>query len=306
MTERGGERPGGLVTDGSREPLLLVGPVTVDYIGGQRMTGGGVTYGAAVAAAFGIRARILTIAGPDADLTPLEGHDVEVVRDEHTVTFVFEPSEQGRVMRVPEQPTRPLSADDLPAAWRTPSTLMVTPLVSGDVDTASFVPIAEQAERVGVITQGLQRQLRDTVVELTAPVDISLVRTCSDSYTFFRSRREAAQWSDELTGSALERGARLVTTLGAEGAELRRGEERVLVPAAPSGPEVDATGAGDVFATALILALDEGEQAAAQIAAAFAAASVERLGPAPLPSLSEIRRRIAGMPASAAQRGASG
>ena len=60
----------------------------------------------------------------------------------------------------------------------------------------------------------------------------------------------------------------------------------------PTNTEVDSTGAGDVFATALILALDQGEQAAARIAAAFAAASVEQVGPAPLPDLETIMGRL--------------
>lgn len=282
------------MTTRSPQPLLLVGPVTVDQIGGQRMTGGAVTYGAQVAAAFGIRARILTIAGPDADLGPLEGHDVEVVEDAHSVTFVFEQRADGRAMRVPEQPSRPLTANDLPSDWREPGTLMVAPLIDGDVDVASFESVAAASSRVGVITQGLQRRLDEEYrVEIVAPLSYSLVHNCSHSYTLFRSQREAALWPSAESERALSRGARLVTTLGSRGAELVTGDGRLQVEAFPTTREVDATGAGDVFATALILALDEGEQAAAQIAAAFAAASVEQIGPAPLPNLSEIERRLA-------------
>jgi sugar/nucleoside kinase (ribokinase family) len=55
---------------------------------------------------------------------------------------------------------------------------------------------------------------------------------------------------------------------------------------------VDTTGAGDVFATAFILALGEGEATAARLAAAYAAAKVEVVGPAPLPDRSTIERRL--------------
>ena len=281
------------MTSGPPLPLLLVGPITVDHIGGQRMPGGAVAYGATVASAFGIRARILTIAGPEADLSPLEGHDVQLVEDRATVTFVFEPSEHGRQMRVPERPSRPLSANDLPEDWRSPAMLLLAPLIQGDVDMPSFEAVATSAKRVGVMTQGLQRELQDKEVVITAPHDYSFVLTSSHLYTFFRSAREAALWTDEQTTLALERGARLVTTRGSAGAELRRGEQRIEVDAFPIDNSADATGAGDVFATALILALDKGEQAAAQIAAAFAAASVEQVGPAPLPDLAEIERRVA-------------
>jgi len=278
---------------GPPTPLLLVGPVTMDHIAGKRLPGGGVAYGARVAAAFGIRARILTIAAPDADLSALEGHDVHVVDDAHTVTFMFEPSAAGRVMRVPEQPSRPLAASDLPAAWADSKTLMVAPLIEGDVDLDSFTSISRTASRVGVIAQGLQRHLiRDHFVDITPPRDSSFVRSCSTAFTFFRSQREAALWTEDQRASALARGARLVTTRGQLGATIETAEGRLEVPAFPVAHEVDTTGAGDVFATALILALDEGDEAATELAAAFAAASVEQIGPASLPTLSEIRRRL--------------
>lgn len=280
------------MTSGPPLPLLLVGPITVDYIDGQSVPGGGVSYGAAVATAFGIRARILTIAGPDADLSPLEGHDVHLVEDSASVTFVFDPNAEVRTMRVLQQPSRALSAADLPEDWRTPGTMMIAPLIEGDLDVGSFAPVASAAGRVGVLMQGVQRQLHDGIVEIVSPLDPSLVRTCSHLYSFFRSEREASLWTQEQTNGALQRGARLVTTRGRNGAEVRRGERRLEVEPFPPNAEVDATGAGDVFATALILALDQGEQAAARIAAAFAAASVERVGPAPLPDLETIMGRL--------------
>lgn len=274
-------------------PLLLVGPITIDHIAGRQQPGGPVSYGAAVATAFGVRARILTIAGPEADLSPLTGHDVEVVQDRGTVTFAFTDGPDGRAMRVPEQPSRPLAASDLPNDWRTSTTLMIAPLIRGDVDVDSFASVARSASRVGVVMQGLQRELVGDEVRITSPRDSSLVRACSRSYSFFRSRREAQQWTDEQTEAVAKCGATLITTLGADGAEIRRGEHVLPVDPFPLTAEGDSTGAGDVFATALILALDEGEQAAAQIAAAFAAASVEQVGPQPLPTLSEIKQRIA-------------
>jgi len=281
------------VTVGPATPLLLVGPVTVDRIQGKRMPGGAVSYGAQVATAFGLRARILTIAGPNADLSPLEEHDVEVVGDPYTVTFEFSDSGAGRAMRVPEQPSRSLSAHDLPPEWETPGTVMISTLIRGDLDIDSFQPVASSAAAVGFISQGAQRELADDYeVRLVPPLDTSLVRSCSHSYSLFRSAREAALWPESLHASTRAAGARLVTTRGADGALIESDHGKTDVPVFPSASVVDATGAGDVFATALILALDEGEQAAAQIAAAFAAASVERIGPAPLPTLSEIKRRI--------------
>ena len=297
------------MTDRAATSLLLVGAVTVDTIDGEQMPGGAVAYGAQVAAAFGIRAQILTIAGPDADLSPLDSHDVHVIDDAYSVTFAFEPSDGERLMRVPTQPSRPLSADDLPDDWSHPGAMLIAPLVRGDIDIDSFSVVAEAADQVGMITQGLQRQLDDEhVVEVTVLPGLSFVRTCSHLYSCFRSTREAGFWTREQTETMLSQGARLVTTRGEDGAVLERDGVRLEVPAFPIEHEADTTGAGDVFATALILALDQGEQAAARIAAAFAAASVEQIGPAPLPMLSEIMRRLSAAESSAeaTERGASG
>jgi hypothetical protein len=280
------------VTDGPPLPLLLVGPVTMDVIDGKRIAGGPVSYGARVASAFGIRAQILTIAGDDADLSPLEGHDVHVVKNSHTLTFEIDDRPAGREMRVPHQPSRAAAASDLPRGWRTPRTVIVAPLLRDDIDVESLAPVAKQAERCGILTQGLQRTFDSGgVMGLAGPLRNSLMHDCSRSYSFFRSAREASFWTAEQLAHTRSCGARVVTTRGPEGA-LVEGTERFEVGAFPVSAAVDATGAGDVFATALILALDEGERVAAEIAAAFAAASVEQIGPAPLPSLSEIKRRL--------------
>ena len=85
-----------------------------------------------------------------------------------------------------------------------------------------------------------------------------------------------------------------------EGAEIRThaGDAEVVrhIPALPA-QVVDATGAGDVFATALILAMRAGDDVAGRLAAACAAACVERPGSAPLPTRAELITRAGLQPA---------
>jgi sugar/nucleoside kinase (ribokinase family) len=64
-------------------------------------------------------------------------------------------------------------------------------------------------------------------------------------------------------------------------------------PITPFAPEIDATGTGDIFAFAFILALHEGHATVSRFTAAFAATSVATFGPSPLPLRAEIERRLA-------------
>lgn len=88
----------------------------------------------------------------------------------------------------------------------------------------------------------------------------------------------------------------LVVTLGAKGAVVCKGIERVAAIAAVSVSAVDTTGAGDTFCGALSAALARGEDLveAARFATVAASISVERRGAVPsIPSLAEIRARAA-------------
>lgn len=65
------------------QPSLATG-ITLPSDGLQ---GGAISYAAAVASAYGIRACVVTAAGPDADLSVFRGHDLHVVPTNHTLTF---------------------------------------------------------------------------------------------------------------------------------------------------------------------------------------------------------------------------
>lgn len=68
-----------------------MGNATVDLFddkGGQKaLPGGAVSYAAAVATAYGIKACIVTAAGPDVDLSVFRGHEVHVIQSQATLTF---------------------------------------------------------------------------------------------------------------------------------------------------------------------------------------------------------------------------
>ena len=51
------------------------------------MQGGAISYAAAVATAFGVKACIVTAASSDANLTVFEGHELYIVSTQDTLTF---------------------------------------------------------------------------------------------------------------------------------------------------------------------------------------------------------------------------
>lgn len=97
---------------------------------------------------------------------------------------------------------------------------------------------------------------------------------------------------DALVDFCLGLGAKTVALkLGAEGALVADGEVRVRVPPHPCKP-VDATGAGDTFAGALLARIVAGDElpAAARYAAVAAALSTEGYGAvAPIPTAEQVR-----------------
>ncbi|MEX2446001.1 MAG: PfkB family carbohydrate kinase [Dehalococcoidia bacterium] len=292
------------------EPVLIVGPATVDVLSDARQAGGAVCYAARVATALGVHAHVLTIAGDDADLGPLEGHTVATVRSEHTLVYEHHLDGGTRRMRLLARPDRPLRATDLPPAWPAPRTVLLAPLLPDDVDVGSFLDASTSAppREVGLLAQGLQRVLdADGVVEALGEPAAALTAAAQPDVSVFLSAEESAGWPDGALDALVGRARRVVRTLGAAGAEVRDAAGLRRVPAAPAGAVVDPTGAGDVFATAFILAVSAGEhEIAGRLAAVCAAANVERRGPAPLPPRAELEARASRLAGAAGDRGAQG
>lgn len=138
---------GGGAADGesTRAPsVLIAGAATWDSFGDERRAGGAVLYAARAAAALGVRAQVLTLAGPDADLAALGGHDTSVTAASCTLAFVhtFSPAGARRRLQLLARPTRALSAADLPpASGEAPDLLVLAPLLPDDLDLASFAAV---------------------------------------------------------------------------------------------------------------------------------------------------------------------
>jgi sugar/nucleoside kinase (ribokinase family) len=280
-----------------------VGAVTVDERGGRERAGGAASYAARVASAFGLRARVLTTCGDDADLAPLAAHEVCTLPAPRTLRFAHEadPAEAGggRRLRLLERPGRRLDVSDLPAGWGDERALFLGPLLPDDLDVASFG--SHPARHVALAGQGLQRRVGAsgaiTLRRSPAPTLLALLTALGGRATLVLAEGERAGWGAAGRAALAATGARLLVTQGARGAELHEPGAAPQTVAPCPARERDATGAGDVFAAAFILALAAtlpgGAAEAAALAACFAASSVERAGPGPLPPRAEIERRSA-------------
>ena len=127
--------------------LLIAGAATWDLFAEERRPGGPIVYGARAAAALGVRAQLLTIAGPDSDFEALRGHDATIVQASHTLSFVHTFSREApgpRELRLLARPERALSASDLPpsrAGGDALDLLLLAPLLADDLDLASFAGV---------------------------------------------------------------------------------------------------------------------------------------------------------------------
>jgi hypothetical protein len=246
--------------------LLLIGHVTADIKPEGRVLGGTVAYAAQIAQAFGLQVAIVTSAKPNdpvlADLDPRVL--LEVAPAEATTTFenVYVGSHRVQTLHAH---AHALSIDDVPPAWRAAALVHLAP-VADELEDDLFG--AFQAPLM-LTPQGLMRQWsasgRVTFRRWFRPDllrSVSLAVFSQQDIDGDLTLIEAFQ-SQVLT---------VVTDGAAGGAAYWQGS--VYPYAAHPANEVDPTGAGDVFATSLLIAqyflqlnLEESLALAAQVAA---------------------------------------
>ncbi|MCS6834479.1 MAG: PfkB family carbohydrate kinase [Anaerolineae bacterium] len=228
---------------------LLLGHVTADLHPEGRTLGGTVAYSAPIAHLLGRRVGILTSCAPDEPLVePLRSLAKLVIQpSQSTTTFENRYTSIGRVQIV-HRLAEPLSLDNLPAAWCEAPAVHLAPLVAEfDPRIASAFPRA----LVMLTPQGLLRQWDRTGRVMPRPwLDegaLRLVRLVVLS-------KQDIQGHPYLEAQYAQIVEQLIVTDGAQGGVVYdRG--RPYPYAAYPVQEVDATGAGDVFATALLASL---------------------------------------------------
>lgn len=269
--------------------LIALGHVTWDRVGARDVLGGSVTYAAATVTRLGWQAGIVSAAGADFDAArELPGIAVCLAPAEATTRFVNVYAADGT--RQQHLVARACDVDPglAPDDWRTPEALLLAG-VAGELPP--HATHAFEAGVVGALAQGYVRACdaegrvrprawRDPAADL-AGVHVLFL----SEHDVEEAHERARDWLRCVPLVALTRGWRGLTLL------TRSGEHEV--PGLPR-PEVDPTGAGDVFAAAFLVRYHECNDPleAAAFATCAASCAVEGVGATSLGDREEIARRL--------------
>lgn len=253
---------------------LVIGHICLDLTPQGPRVGGTAAYSASVAALLGCRTAVVTsLAAQDGWAAELPNASVHIVPAEQTTTF--ENVYDGGVRRQTLHAVAgKLGAEDVPGGWQHAAIVHIGP-VANEVDPSVLHLFSNNL--IGLTPQGWMRAWDDS-----GRVRAQLWPEAAD----YLPLATAVFLSDEdlVEPAMLEAYRRhsnvLVMTQGAGGCIVYVGDEARSVPA-PRVRAVDTTGAGDIFATAFLVRLQQtagNAWEAARFANELAAQSVTAVG----------------------------
>jgi 1D-myo-inositol 3-kinase len=269
--------------------LVAVGHVTLDETPQGTRPGGAAYYASITAHRLGLRVGLLTSCGADFPRAALPADlDITVVPAARTTRYVLASVEGGRRLRLLERAER-IGVAGLPGPWRRAPLVLLCPVAS-EVDPGLAAAFPDGA--VGVLPQGWMRrwgpqgEVSPAGWEHAAAVLAHAQVVVLSDEDAAESLGEVVEWFQRVPLGAITRAA--------AGATLYvNGEPYHVAPDPVSA--VDDTGAGDVFATTLLVDYQRGGDpwSAAAAAACAAAASVTGEGAAAIPGRAELDARLA-------------
>jgi sugar/nucleoside kinase (ribokinase family) len=228
---------------------LLVGHLTADLKPEGRVLGGTVSYAAAVARACGRLPAVLTSAAQDEPFVELLGSisDIKSVYARHTTTFENVYVNGGRVQTLHAR-AETLTSKDVPETWHTIPAVHLAPLVD---EIAPDLFEAFPDSTIMLTPQGLMRQWDSAGrVRFRYWCDRDLLQNVHLVVFSKQDIQEMPEIEYEFAQSV----GHVVVTDGANGGV--HYDHGVATPyRAILANEVDPTGAGDVFATTLLISL---------------------------------------------------
>jgi sugar/nucleoside kinase (ribokinase family) len=269
----------------SLEPLdyLLIGHVAHDLTPTGPRLGGTVAYSALTARALGMRVGIVTAAGPETSLEPLKDVHVISLPSSQSTTFENIYTENGRIQYLRAQAER-IDFSMIPEAWRNASIIHLGP-IANEMDAS--LPKEFAPSLLGITPQGWMRTW-DSGCRVS-PAEWTNAESALAQADALIISREDVGGNDEVIESFAQQTRVLAVTEGPAGAVLYwHGDRRRF--RAPDVKEVDATGAGDVFAAAFFVRLFKTRDPweATRFATLVASRSVTRVGLDGIPTPREI------------------
>jgi sugar/nucleoside kinase (ribokinase family) len=274
-----------MLNQGSVEPVdyLALGHVAHDLTANGPRLGGTVAYAALTARALGMKAGIVTVVGKETPLDALEGIPVISIDSPHSTTFENIYTAEGRTQYLRAQAER-MDFEQVPDAWRSASIIHLGP-IANEMDP--ILPDEFSPALLGVTPQGWMRQWdSEGRVSLRSWENAETVLGNAGAVVI---SREDVNGDNEMIEHLAHQTRMLVVTEGAEGCVLHwHGDRRRFRP--PDMNEVDATGAGDIFAAAFFVRLSNTRDPweAARFATLIASRSVTRVGLDGIPTRREI------------------
>ncbi|MDW8226421.1 MAG: PfkB family carbohydrate kinase [Anaerolineales bacterium] len=264
---------------------LLIGHLACDRTPQGLRLGGTAAYSALTARALGMKVGIVTSFGNEIPLSELDGIPIQNAPTEHSTTFENIYTSNGRQQYLHHRASD-LQASHVPPAWRSARIVHLGPIAG---EGRSLLDEEFGASLLGVTPQGWMRawdeqgqvhpkkwEDAERVLPRLGAVVISV---------------EDVGYDEEQIEALASMARILVVTEGAAGARLYwNGDLRRFN--APKQREVDATGAGDIFAAAFFWRLYSTRDpwAAAAFATKLASFSVTRMGLDSIPTREEIQR----------------
>ncbi len=266
---------------------LAIGHISIDQTPAGPVLGGTAAYSALTARALGLRVGIVTAWGAEIGLDVLAGIPV-VASPSQTSTHFENIYNNGKRTQYIRQQAAPVDLALVPEPWRGAKIIHLGP-VAGEVHAT--LPPGFRPTLLGLTPQGWMRAwnaegrvstCRWQAAEAAMPVAGATIFSAED-----------VDGDEEQIERLAHLGRLVVVTEGAAGCRLFwNGDSRRF--RAPQVNEVDATGAGDIFAAAFLTRLlntrDPWE--AARFAVNLAAHSVNRPGLSGIPTQSEINTSL--------------
>ena len=269
----------------------MIGHLVRDLVPGGWRLGGTAAFAAVQARRLGLRPGVVTSTGPDVAVEK-ELPGMSIANRKSRVSTTFQNVYEGarRRQRVAEQ-AESIREEDVPQDWRRTSTVLLGP-VCGEL--APGMPAVFEEALVGVVAQGWLRALDEQgEVRPRAWLGAPFWTGCDVLFVseedLGADRRQLERWQEEVPVVAV--------TASERGARVHDGAGWRSINALPAD-EVDATGAGDVFAAAFLVRYRETKAVAeaARFASAAAAASIEAAGFEGVANREEIASRMAEHP----------
>ena len=271
------------------EPVdyLVIGHITQDVVPDGFVPGGTASYSSLTAHAFGLSVGILTSYAQDVILPDLRDIQVVSTISENSTVFENKYTKEGRHQRILSR-AEILHPNQIPQTWASPKIVHLGP-IADEVDP-SFLK-AFPNSFVGVTPQGWYRSWDvDGKISFKNYIEAKHYLQYADAVVL---SIEDLQFDEGIIADLVYGIRVLVITEGSCGARVYwNGDVRNF--RAPEKSEVDATGAGDIFAASFFIRLAQTKDpwTSARFATYIAANSVTRKAMQSPPTDAEVQENL--------------